>query len=305
MAALLLALLHPLALILLVRLTLPARYALLNPYAAAADALLGRLLAFVRPALRLGDRALCVVLLALDLAACAAVLTRLGGPQLVLAGTAVATFPAFGFLGWFGLAALDFWGFYLALLAGNLILRLWCLGRQLPGFSGDLLCLATRPFSGMRLWVQALAILAFAALYMAVSLAFAAEVSYPLADLAAQIAAQFPGGAHAPAFLAVADHPVPLRVFFLAGMAVLNVIGQLRDYLFLFWLLLALSALMGSQRLAFFLRDVLRLLCGRVPPLRLGLLDLSPLAAMAALLLAHGVLGGLFLLLVGALAHVV
>ena len=107
MAALLLALLHLLALLLVVRLGLPKRYALLNPYAAASDALLARLLAFVRPALRLGDRALCGVLLALDLAACAAVLTRLGGPQLVLAGAAVATFPASGFLGWFGLAALD------------------------------------------------------------------------------------------------------------------------------------------------------------------------------------------------------
>lgn len=299
MAALLLALLHPLALILLVRLTLPARYALLNPYAAAADALLGRLLAFVRPALRLGDRALCVVLLALDLAACAAVLTRLGGPQLVLAGTAVATFPASGFLGWFGLAALDFAGFYLALLAGNFLLRLWHLGRPLPGYSGDLLALATRPFSGLRLWAQAAALGVLACLYVALAFVCADSVRYPLFEALAPLAEKMSAPV---AFLRAQSYPAPLQALLLAGMTVLNVLGQLRDYIFLFWVILALAALMGSRQMGFFLSDVLRLLCGRLPPLRLGPLDLSPLAAMAALAVAHGVLGGLFLFLVGLLA---
>ena len=88
-------------------------------------------------------------------------------------------------------------------------------------------------------------------------------------------------------------------------MTVLNVLGQIRDYIFLFWLILALAALMGAAPMAYFLRDVLRLLCGRIPPLRLGPIDLSPLVAVAALAVVHGVLGGLFLLFIGLLAHVV
>ena len=272
MATLLLALLHLFALILVVRLTLPDRFVMLNPYAAATGTLLARLLNFVRAGIRLPDKPLCAVLLVLSLAACAAALTRVGGPSLIVGGAAVVSFPAKGFLGWLGIAALDFVGFYIALLAGIFMLRLWHLGRPLPGYAGELLTLAGRPFTGLRLPAQAVVLLVLQTM---------------------------------PAFLHVQEHPAFLQTILLAGMTVLNVLGQIRDYIFLFWLILALAALMGAAPMAYFLRDVLRLLCGRIPPLRLGPVDLSPLVAVAALAVVHGVLGGLFLLFIGLLAHVV
>lgn len=305
MAAFLLALLHLLALILLVRLTLPERFVLLNPYAATMGALLARLLNFVRAGVRLPDKPLCLFLLALDLAACAAALTRLGGPTLTVAGTAVFTFPARGFLGWLGLAALDFVGFYVALLAGAFLLRLWHLGRPLTGYAGELLRLAGRPFTGLGLPLQALVLFALALLYVAVAFVCADGVRYPLFEMVAQMGAKLPGGEAMPAFLRAEAFPAFLQAFLLAGMTVLNVLGQLRDYILLFWLILAVASLMGAAPMAYFLTDVLRLLCGRVPHLRLGPLDLSPLLAMVALGVAHGLLAGLFLFLVGALAHVV
>lgn len=305
MATLLLALLHLFALILVVRLTLPDRFVMLNPYAAATGTLLARLLNFVRAGIRLPDKPLCAVLLVLSLAACAAALTRVGGPSLIVGGAAVVSFPAKGFLGWLGIAALDFVGFYIALLAGIFMLRLWHLWRPLPGYAGELLTLAGRPFTGLRLPAQAIVLLVLALLYVAVAFVCANGVQYPLFEMVEQMGANLPGGQTMPAFLHVQEHPAFLQTILLAGMTVLNVLGQIRDYIFLFWLILALAALMGAAPMAYFLRDVLRLLCGRIPPLRLGPIDLSPLVAVAALAVVHGVLGGLFLLFIGLLAHVV
>lgn len=305
MATLLLALLHLFALILVVRLTLPDRFVMLNPYAATTGALLARLLNFVRSGIRLPDKPLCAVLLVLTLAACAAALTQVGGPSLIVGGAAVVSFPAKGFLGWLGIAALDFVGFYLALLAGIFMLRLWHLRHPLPGYAGELLTLAGRPFSGWRLPMQAIVLFVLALLYVAVALVCANGVQYPLFELVEQMGAQLPGGQAMPDFLQVNAYPAFLQTLLLAGLTVLNVIGQIRDYIFLFWIILAIVALMGAAPMAYFLRDVLRLLCGRIPPLRLGPIDLSPLVAMVALFLAHGVLGGLFLFFVGLLAYVV
>ena len=305
MATLLLALLHLFALILVVRLTLPDRFVMFNPYAAATGTLLARLLNFVRAGIRLPDKPLCAVLLVLTLAACAAALTQVGGPSLIVGGAAIVSFPAKGFLGWLGIAALDFVGFYLALLAGIFMLRLWHLGHPLPGYAGELLTLAGRPFSGWRLPMQAIVLFVLALLYVAVALVCANGVQYPLFELVEQMGAQLPGGQAMPDFLQVNAYPAFLQTLLLAGLTMLNVIGQIRDYIFLFWIILAIVALMGAAPMAYFLRDVLRLLCGRIPPLRLGPIDLSPLVAMVALFLAHGVLGGLFLFFVGLLAYVV
>lgn len=305
MATLLLALLHLFALILVVRLTLPDRFVMFNPYAAATSSLLARLLNFVRAGIRLPDKPLCAVLLMLSLAACAAALTQVGGPSLIVGGAAIVSFPAKGFLGWLGIAALDFVGFYLALLAGVFMLRLWHLGHPLPGYAGELLTLAGRPFSGLRLPAQAVVLFLLALLYVAVALVCANGVQYPLFELVEQMGAQLPGGQSMSDFLQVNAYPAFLQTFLLAGLTMLNVIGQIRDYIFLFWIILAIVALMGAAPMAYFLRDVLRLLCGRIPPLRLGPIDLSPLVAMVALFLAHGVLGGLFLFFVGLLAYVV
>lgn len=305
MATLLLALLHLFALILVVRLTLPDRFVMFNPYAAATGTLLARLLNFVRAGIRLPDKPLCAVLLMLSLAACAAALTQVGGPSLIVGGAAIVSFPAKGFLGWLGIAALDFVGFYLALLAGVFMLRLWHLGHPLPGYAGELLTLAGRPFSGLRLLAQAIVLFVLALLYVAVALVCANGVQYPLFELVEQMGAQLPGGQAMPDFLQVNAYPAFLQTLLLAGLTMLNVIGQIRDYIFLFWIILAIVALMGAAPMAYFLRDVLRLLCGRIPPLRLGPIDLSPLVAMVALFLAHGVLGGLFLFFVGLLAYVV
>lgn len=305
MATLLLALLHLFALILVVRLTLPDRFVMFNPYAAATSSLLAHLLNFVRAGIRLPDKPLCAVLLMLSLAACAAALTQVGGPSLIVGGAAIVSFPAKGFLGWLGIAALDFVGFYLALLAGVFMLRLWHLGHPLPGYAGELLTLAGRPFSGLRLLAQAIVLFVLALLYVAVALVCANGVQYPLFELVEQMGAQLPGGQAMPDFLQVNAYPAFLQTLLLAGLTMLNVIGQIRDYIFLFWIILAIVALMGAAPMAYFLRDVLRLLCGRIPPLRLGPIDLSPLVAMVALFLAHGVLGGLFLFFVGLLAYVV
>ena len=168
-----------------------------------------------------------------------------------------------------------------------------------------MLTLAGRPFSGLRLPAQAVVLFLLALLYVAVALVCANGVQYPLFELVEQMGAQLPGGQSMSDFLQVNAYPAFLQTFLLAGLTMLNVIGQIRDYIFLFWIILAIVALMGAAPMAYFLRDVLRLLCGRIPPLRLGPIDLSPLVAMVALFLAHGVLGGLFLFFVGLLAYVV
>ena len=306
MASLLFAFLHLLALALVVRLTLPPRAVPANPYALACDTLLGRLLRAVRPALPLPDKLLCVVLLALDLSACAALLTKLGGPELPLGGFAVVTYPARGFLGWLGLEALRFAGFYLAILTGGLLLRLWHLGRALPGYTGDLLRLAGNPFTRLPLGWQAAGVAALSLAYVGVALLFADKVEYPVAALMAELSRSLPGAASlAPGLFDFSSYAAPLRVILLAGLTVVDVIGNLSYYVFLLLLMLLLATLLGSRPMAFFLNDAVRLLTGPIPPLRLGPLDFAPVVALFALSLIETALGVLLLALMRGVAGVV
>ena len=305
MASLLFAFLQLLGLALVVRLTLPTRYVLLNPYAAACDTLLGRLIRLVRTAIPLPDKPLCVVLLGLDLSACAALLTRLGGPELVLGGFAVATYPARGFLGGLGVEVLRFAGFNIALLAGVAFLRLWHLGRPLPGYTGDLLRVACNPFMRLPLWGQVGGVAALAVAYVGIALAFASEVAYPAAEVFARLAETLPGVGVASNLFDLSAFPLPLRAFFLAGMTVIDVIGSLGYYIFLLLLMALVAALLGSQPMVFFLNDALRLLTGPIPPLRLGPIDFAPLVALLALGALESVLGMGLLFLTHGVAHVV
>lgn len=305
MASLLFALLHLLALILVVRILLPPVLLLTNPYATAAGLLLNRLLRAVRPALPLPDRALCVVLLTLDFAACAALLTRLGGPVLPLGGFAIATYPARGFLGWFGLELLHFGGFMLALLAGNTLLRLWHLGRTLPGYTGDLIDLACRPFSGLRIPAQIVLIALLSLGYTAIALACASDVAYPSAEIMRQLVKDLPAAANLPPIFDLAAVAAPLRTLILAALAILNILGTLGYHIFVLLLLTLLAAILNARPMLGFLNDALRLLTGPIPPLRLGPIDFAPMVALFTLGFLETALSTLLLLLAQGLAHVV
>ena len=304
MAHLLFALLHLLALLFAVRLTLPERYLLTNPYAAAANRLVAKMLGWLRAAMPfLGDRALCAVALALTLSAAAASLPFQGGPTVVLGGMAVATFPARGFLGWLGVEALRFTGFLVALWAGVWLLRLWHLRRPLPGVTGDLARLAARPVSALPLWAQGVAACGAAAAWVGVALACAGQVTYPLAEVPQVREAFAAAGLDNP--LDLAALPPAARVIALAFLTVTDVIGDLRGFVFILIVLSLVFAFLGSPASRFFLNDAIRLFNGALPRLTLGPIDFTPLAALLALGLAEALAGMAALLLARGLAHVV
>lgn len=303
MGGLLVSLLNLLGLLLLVRLTLPARYALLNPYAAAVDGLLGRLLAFLRTALPLPPKGLCLVLLALTLASQAALAARQGVAAVEVGMFALFAYPAKGFLGWLGVAALRFLGFYVAVLGSALFLRLWHLGRPLPGYAGDLIRLAARPLTPLPLWAQAAGTALMVLAFVALAEGTASGVTWPMAQVAE--AQGLFAGLGLPNVFDLSVLSPAARLPFLAGMLLVGVVGQAQTFLVLLLIALFLSRLMGAQPTVFFLSDAVRLLTGPIPPFRVGPVDLSPLAAYFLLGLLYALLSGILLLAVRVASHVV
>lgn len=295
MGHLLVSLLNLFGLMLIVRLTLPERYVLLNPYAAAVDNLFARLLSLLRGALPLPPRGMCLALLALTLSAQAALAFRQGGGAVVpVSAFAHFVYPAEGFPGWLGVATLRFLGFYASLQSAALFLRLWHLGRPLPGYTGDLMCLAGRPLTSLPLWAQALGAAAVAFAFVALSAGLASEAIWPMAQ--AKEMQTLLADMGLPNVFDLAALTPKARLLFLTGTVLVGVATQAQGFLLMLLFVLLLCALLRAKPTVYFLSDAVRLLTGPIPTFRLGPLNLAPLAAYFLLgLLATLLTGGLLL----------
>ncbi len=295
MDAFLVSLLNLFGLVLVVRLTLPERYALLNPYAAAMDTLLDRLFAFLRTGLPLPRKGLCALLLVLVLAVQAALVARQGAALVAINAFALFSYPARSFLDWLGVAALRFLGFYVALQCAVLFLRLWHLGRRLPGYTGDLLHLAARPFSMRSLGLQCVCTLLMALGYVALVAHTAAEVTWPMSQVQ-EIRDLFTSLGLPNAF-DLSTLTASTRMLFLAGVLVVGVAAQAQNFLFMVFVALLITRLFKAQPTMFFLMDAMRLLTGPIKSFHLGPVDMAPLAAYFLLGLISTALTALLLVL--------
>lgn len=297
------SLLHLLALAAFVRIFLPPRYVLLNPFAMWADRLFDKLLSALASALPLSARALSALVLGMALCARAALLTRGGPPVLGIGAYAVLGFGVRSFAGWLGVAVLHFLCLWWAVVTATFVLRLLHLGRALPGYAGDLLQLVARPVPKLALWAQGLLIFGGWVAVLAVALPLSSQVVYPLAaleqvrDLAQQL-----GGVNLFDFGALA---YPLRLLFLAGVAMLNVLSVLQSYLFLVIIMGMVAGAMHFKSVSFLMQDLSKLLTGAVPPVMLGRYNLAPILAWVLYALLATVIGGVWLVLIRVVAYVV
>ena len=298
------SLLHLLALIVLVRLLLPARYAVLNPYAAAADTLLNRILGFLRGGIPLPPKGLCLILLGLSLALRAALSYKQGDATVSMSLFATAVFAPKTFLGWLWLEVIEFTGYYLNLLSAVFFLRLWHRSRALPGYTGNLLELGTHPFSRLNGWMLAGAVAALACVFVSMIVGTVpSPIHYTISDIqnfreafeALKVSNPFD----------LSSLPMPLRLITLAGLTVIDTLGQLQHFLFMLLLLALFAMLFGSPSLRMFLADMFKLLQGPLPNLRIGPIDLSPLLTFFVLGALRSLLIVVFLLLIRGLIHVV
>ncbi len=299
-ASLLLSLLHLTALLLVVRLTLPERYAFMNPYAMAIDTLLRRLLGFLHTAIPLRTKPLCIVALITILATRTTISAVTGAPLLTLSAFTVLGYNVSHFLGWFGVELLRFIGFYLSVLACAFFLRCWHFGRMLPGYSGDLLQIATRPYSNLKLRTQGFGLLLLFTLYIALCISLAGVITYPMMQydpMQVQLSVRnfFDFNAYAPL----------IRGFLLLGTTFFNTLAAIQNTIIILIFMLLLSVLFGNGPMTQFLFDIKRLLCGPIQTLRVGPIDFSLLAAYFILGLVYTLLITLLLVVATVLSYVV
>lgn len=295
--SLLLSLLHLLALIALIRLTLPARYVVLNPYGAGIDRLFSRLLDLMHTALPVGSKPLCALLILLALAARSALLFRLGTAEFQFGIFFTAQFAPATFFGWFAYAALDFAVFCFMLQASVLILQAWHFLRPLPGFAGDLLKLATHPFSLLPVWGRVTGVILFAALPVTGALLTAESIEFvPVPVLTDLIQTHLLAGRTPPqAPLSAAQLAVALFSF------VPLVLSSIQSFLVLTLIFRIFSGFLKSKPVYFLTGELLAIFCGRLPRVSLGLFDLTPILAFFVL----NVLVNLLAILCGVLLYVV
>ncbi len=303
MSGLFFSLLNLFNLALLVRLTLPQRYVLLNPYAAALDNLLARLFRFVQPAFQLPVKGLCGVLLGLSLAVQAVMLARQGEASLTVNVFAIFAYTPKGFTGWLLLSVLKFFGFYVALLAATLFLRVWHRGRALPGYTGDLILLAARPLAQRSMRLLAVGTCCAALVWVILLSLTATSVSWPLAadPTLSKLFAESP----VTEAFNLAALPEAARLFVLTVGVLSEAILQMQSFMILLFIAHLVAQLLRSQSTVYFLTDAIRLLTGALPPMRLGVLSLAPLVACFLFGLIANLLSTLALLLAQGFARVV
>ena len=303
MIDLLLSLLHLLALTLVVRLCLPEKHILLNPYAMATESLQDRLLGFLKSAIPLPTKGLCALLLLAIFAGRAALLTKVGPPIVPLSAMAFFRFPVTGFLGWFGVEVLQFVRFWLAICSAFAVLGLLHLGRPIPGYTGDLLRLGCLPLVRMPFILRPIVVGVLWCGFVSLLFALSGSAIYPLGEIPAVKEAFEQLNLSNPFNLS--GLPVALRVLALAGDALFGVIGELQSLLFMSLVLLLLAMLFRAKAMVFFLTDLVRLLCGAIPPMRLGALDCAPLLALLLLSLLLAATKAVWMFLIHGLAYVV
>lgn len=295
--ALLLSLLHLIALIALVRIFLPKSYVVLNPYGAGIDRLFSRLLDLVHTALPVGMKPLCALLILLALAARSALLFRLGTAEFQFGIFFTAHFTPTTFAGWFVFAVLDFAAFWFMLQASVLMLQVWHFLRPLPGFAGDLLKSATHPFSLLPLWGRAAGIILFAVLLVTGPLLTAGSIEFvPVPVLTDLIQTRLLSGQTPPqAPLSAAQIAVALFSF------VPLVLSSIQSFLILALILRIVSGFLKSKQTYFLTGELLAIFCGRLPRVGIGLFDLTPILAF----FVFNVLVNLLVILCGVLLYVV
>ncbi len=303
MIGILLSLLHLLALTLVVRLCLPEKHILLNPYAMATESLQDRLIAFLKSAIPLPTKGLCALLLLGIFAGRAALLTKVGPPVVPLGAMAFFRFPVTGFLGWFGVEVLQFAVFWLSIGSAFTVLGLWHLGRPIPGYTGDLLKLGCLPLVRLRPILRLLVMGVLWCGLIALLFSLVSSAHYPLSEIPAVKEAFTQLNLSNPFDLS--KLPVGLRILALAGDALFGVIGDIQSLLFMSLMLLLLAMLLRANAMVFFLTDLVRLLCGALPPMRVGVLDCAPLLALLLLSFLLAVTKGVWMCLIYGLAHVV
>jgi hypothetical protein len=280
--------------VLLVRLMMPAQYALLNPYAATLDNLLNRLLQALRPAFPMPAKPLCGLLLVLALCADAVMLSRMGQNAMPVSAFMVYTFSSATFAQWLIIALLGLFRHLLMILTGVLVLRIWHCSRHLPGYSGDLLRLAIYPVGRFPISVQWLVLIA-GTLSLGAVMMFCAnpEVQYPMEALK-----QIPGfWAEVAASTTLSTWVPGMRLLAMAGLMVLEILSELHGFVVNLIIFSIINTIARNQSLAYFINDLFRLLRGPLPELRMGFFYLTPLLLLLILTVAGGILPAIFMAL--------
>ncbi len=300
--------LHFIALIFLVRLTLPKRYLLLNPFAAAMDYQLTRLLAFVQTGVAVPIKGACALLLVLTLAGRAAILATHTDPLLV-SPLAIFAFNAEGFLGWFALELLHFGSFYFSVLSAFCLLRLWHGLRVLPGYTGDLLHLAVHPFSRLKLSLQWPVLIGFGIVLFTLASQFANVCVYPMNTVFDDLAKQLPADLQQiESLLKMTDlQQLPAFAWYalMIFMSIMVVAIEILDVFFIFLLISLFTMGNRSTPLGNFIADAIRLICGPIRNVRLGPINIAPLLAFFAISSLYFVITAVFITLIMGLVYVV
>lgn len=275
---------------LLVRLSMPAQYVLLNPYAAMLDNLLTRLFRTLATAIPLPVKGLCALLFVLVLCADAVMLSRLNAATMAVSAFAVFALPCATFTQWLLIAVLNFFQYFLTILATNLFLQAWHRKRLLPGYTGDLLRLAIHPLQKMPLVGQILTLFAGTTLLAYLLMCNATSVLYPFEMLQAS-----PNGFGNFADIArLSAMESGFRFIAVSGLIALEVFAKLHSFTATLIFFALLSMLFRSQSFAFFIKDVFRLLAGPLPEVRFGFVVLTPLLTLLVFFVLGGFLPVLF-----------
>lgn len=287
--------------VLVVRISLPTCYVLLNPYAATLDNLLTRLLRKLHPALPFPPKVLCSILILLFLCADAVMLSRLQLHNITIGTFAVFELPHATFLQWLFIACMGLLRHFLTLLAAVLFLGVWHRTKQLPGYSGDLLRLSVNPILRLPVTAQVLALCAGSVVFVLVLFQTATTVLYPLETLNI-----FQGAvAEKAAKLSISNLVFPFKWLVLSGLSILEIFAELHGFTVTLIFFALLSLLTRSKGLTYFLDDVFRLLRGPLPEIRIGMVCLTPLLTLFVFFLLCGFLPLIFVWVMSMIASLV
>lgn len=284
--------------VLIVRLTMPERYVLLNPYAAMLDNLLTKLFHKIYPAIPLPHRVLCALLIVLFLCADAVMCSRLHINADAIGVTVAFQLPSDTFLDWLRIAALLLARQFVLLWSAVFFLQLWHRSRRLPGYSGDLLCLSVHPVLRLPLSVQIVGLCIAAFLLNWAYFMSAISVAYPIeVSLEEQLAA-LPRGVS----LTVSQMTMPLQMIAFAGLRILDVLREIYGFSIMLVFVWLISTFMRSKDIANFLADVFHLLRGRLPVIILGSFNLTPILVAITFFVLSGFVPLIFLFILNLIA---
>lgn len=306
MIGLILNLLHLVALVLLVRCLIPSSAVFLNPYTHLLNANVKRLTNFFQSGLPLSLRGVCCFLLLLTLISRAAILASLGANKMLLAGPFVlVTFHATTILDWFLIECIDFAFFYYLILSATTFFRFWHLLKPIPGLVADLFFVSAYPFARFKLRHQcAILLLGGMFLFMCVQ-TLRPEIEYPLLlidymkDLPQEQAQSLQ------AFFNFETLPHGLWHLLLTLFTFFSVFIHLADILLMLLWAFLIALLFRSRYVHLFIHETLQLICGRLPQLRLGRLNFTPLLLCLLFPLFFSLFSFLILFLIRAILYVV